>query len=183
MGTSLQQSVWQLPLAVLAALGAVYSIWWAWLGEPDGHWLMIFGLAFATPFLIAGVLLIVRLTPERGRVERMRRTLFTVLTGIACVGTLQVPGFMAAIAVQTTRIAEAKEWCERLASKLEQWRSDHGHYPEDIDGTELVTDAPWLCDSRSLYRLNEDETFVLETHTGPGSTEYWTYSSRDGSWK
>lgn len=180
MGLFLQQSVWQLPLAVMAALGAAYSTWWAWLGDPSGHWLMIFGLGVSMPFLIAAMMIIFQLTPERGHVEHMRRALFTLLTGIACVVTLQVPGFMAAIAVQTTRIAEAKQWCERLAWKVEQWRSDHGSYPANIHGTELAADAPRLCDPLSLYHLNEDGTFNLEIYTGQGSYAA-TYCSRDGS--
>jgi len=166
----------------LTALGAAYSIWWAARGESGGHLAMIVGLAFGLPILVVALLVAFRLSPANGRLERTRSALLTLLAAVTCVGALQVPGCIAAGSVREAQCEDAKRWCERLASKVEQLRRDQGDYPAELEGSELVADAPELCDPRWLYRRNEDGTFELSFYTNVGFDSIWTYRSRDRSW-
>jgi hypothetical protein len=181
MRTPWANAVWIAPFAVVTALGAAWSCWMAVRGEGAGHLFMVFVVALVTAPLLALLLLAVRvLTSETGRGERMKFTLLAGLATASCIGALQVPGFLAASTVREGQIADAKAWCVRLATKIEDQRGELGAYPESIEGSGLVADAPELCDPRWLYRRSVDGSFELSFYTGFDAQ--WTWRSRDRSW-
>lgn len=177
MRRSWSESVWNGPVVVTAILGAGFASWMAWRGEPLGHCALAFGLGLAFPTLVLAVLALAWFGPRDGRLERQRRAFCTLLTSILCVVALQVPGCMAAMAVQPRRNAEAKLWCEQLVSDLERWRAEHGHYPEDVQDFERAVEAPRAF----RYRRDEDGEFTIDLYTEFDSV--MAYSSRIDSWE
>lgn len=175
------KAAWIAPFAVAIALGAAFSIWMALLGESAGHVLLMGIAVCAAPFVVSFLLLALLLTPEQDRVGRMKFAAFATLASALCIAAVQVPGCLAANSVREGQIAEAKVWCESLATKIEDRRRDQGAYPESIQGSALVAGAPELCDPRWLYRRNDDASFEIRFYTGFDAQ--WTWRSRDGSWR
>lgn len=105
-----------------------------------------------------------------------------VLLSLAIIFGIQIVSLPVIRAIEYHRIEKAKIFCEKYISKLEEYHSVHGQYPETISLFQLSDKKPEFLDGQNLYHRTEDGfVFTFET---PGSfIGFNLYDSKEGKWR
>lgn len=169
----------QVKVAVVAA--AVASLGVALYGEPFAHIMVFVGIGYVTPILAAVIVGIAALRSSPNRIAQARTAILVLAVGMGSLAVFQVPGCFVANVLDQRDLDRTRVWCDDLVSRLEQWRSEHGTYPETLEGTSLVVDPPKHWQHGGRYQATNGE-FELYYY-GEGEADHWTYSSLRKSWR
>ncbi len=165
---------------VAAVSAAVASLGLALYGEPVLHLTIPFFIAVLTPFAATAIAVVTLARSSPNRLQQGRHCLLALSVGMVALVVFQFPALPISMIVHDRDLARTRVWCDHLITELEQWRSDHGTYPESLEATSLVVDPPNRWQRGGRYRF-EDGEFELTYSTGE-SRDGYTYHSLGKSW-
>jgi hypothetical protein len=116
---------------------------------------------------------------SENRPARIGEACRILLLAIVCV-LAQLTGILAALFVHESQVKTAKDWCEGLGPRLEEWRTRTGEYPQELSSLGNDLDPPRMCQSGLLYSA-EPDGYTFDFSDG-GLFSGWYYSSQRGSW-
>lgn len=166
--------------AIVVLVSALFAGWLVWMGAVFLQFVLALPLLGLLP--VMGIIAVLGGRVLKNRRERSpteRRVGRIMVLGCLFAST-QVVGCAAGQFVLSHRVDVAKAWCESLALDLEQWNSEHGHYPESLDAVPFAQDRPKLCREDLLYKPQRDG-FELDFFTGEWLAG-WTYHSASKTW-
>lgn len=104
-----------------------------------------------------------------------------VSLSLAIIFGIQLVSIPIIMAIESHRIKVAKVFCEKYISKLEEYHSVYGQYPETVSLFQLGDRKPEFLDGQKVYEKTEDGfIFTFET---PGSfIGLYVYDSKKGKW-
>ncbi|MHC4471738.1 MAG: hypothetical protein ACYTDY_07750 [Planctomycetota bacterium] len=164
--------------SVPALLGAIAAGALA-TGRYNFHVLMgsILLAIYTLPFAALAVAVILWLRKRQEARPAWREHLGGALAAWCLFIFLLGPAWLVGSEVLEWRVEQAKEQAEGTIAALEEHRSRHGRYPEDVA-------LPALIEKHGAYQVSEDgQTYEL-WFTDPGSLfDSWFYDPKTSEWR
>ena len=105
-----------------------------------------------------------------------------VSLGLAIIFAMQIVSLPIITTIESHRIKEAKAFCEKNISKLEEYHSVHGRYPETISLFQLGDIKPEFLERQKVYERTEDG-FIFTFRTPGMFIGLYVYHSKKGKWR
>lgn len=161
-----------VPLALVVALDASFY---------SGVAVVLLAVLAVPTFVVAVVS--AAFAAERGaRTAAATSAARRIGAGILCFFGVQVLGIAAGHYVTEVRVSDAKEWCEAIAVKLDDWHREHGSYPATLEAATWLNVRPTLCDQDGFYYSVHDGQYSMHFYTERGFDSAWRFSSNERTW-
>ena len=105
-----------------------------------------------------------------------------VSLSLAIIFGIQIVSLPIITTMESHRIKEAKIFCEKYISKLEEYRSVHGQYPETISLFQLGHIKPEFLDGQNIYERTKDG-FIFTFCTPGMFIGLYVYDSKRRKWR
>jgi hypothetical protein len=150
----------------------------AWFMDPFLLLLIAVGLAWLlVPWvLVAAVMFLVAVTKKRSRVPALRMLRFALLTIL-----LMALGWALNHVSAVSAVADAKAYPGKVAPYLDEYRIEHGVYPNSLDQLPRKPWLPRLLRWSHAYRSGGGSYSFTFAKPG-GLIDCWDYDSKTGAW-
>lgn len=110
-------------------------------------------------------------------------TMIEILVVVAILGVLASIGLFSFLpSLEKGRDARRKADLENLTKVLEAYNTDHGRYPDSVDGQIDCRGGGSTCPWGSQFVDEKNTVYMAELPTDPTTNEYFYYSDGSGTW-